>query len=71
VLSPEIELEHGIAIPLARVNEWSTVYDASLGWVRVSRDMRPDSELALVADGVAIGELDGRIHSIWLHPVFE
>jgi hypothetical protein len=53
------------------VNEWSTVYDASLGWVRVSQDMRPDSELALVADGVAIGELDGRIHSIWLHPVFE
>jgi len=71
VLSPEIQLENGISIPLARVNEWSTFYDASSGWVRVSQDMRADSELALVADGVTIGELNGRIHSIWLHPVFE
>ncbi|MBX6752011.1 MAG: hypothetical protein IRY85_20515 [Micromonosporaceae bacterium] len=71
VLSPGIPLERGISVPLARVGEWLTTIDVASGWVRASRDRKPDEEVALVADGVVIGELKGRIHSLWLHPVFE
>jgi len=72
LLNPALKLEPGISVPLVGVNEWPTTFDAASGWVHVAPpDSRPDDEIALIADGVAIGELDGQIHSVWLHPAFE
>lgn len=71
-LDGDTPLERGVAVPLAAVGEWTTVFDESTGWLCIAEDHdHPNGDLTLIATGVVVGLNDGRLTSLWLAPSIE
>lgn len=64
-------LQPGVAIEVAPVGKWYTVYDSGTGWIRVAADDEGDNEIIEIAESTLLGARNGCLHSIWLRPILE
>lgn len=69
LISPTPDLQPAVAIEVAQVGAWRTLYDPSSGWVRLAPDNDSDDWLAKIANGTVLGARGDELHSIWLQPV--
>jgi hypothetical protein len=66
------EFTDGAAVRLTAVGEWTTAYDRSSGWVRVTADLESeDEQVVLIAEGTSLGLIGDQLNSVWLHPIFD
>ena len=64
-------LSAGVAVAIAEVGEWKSVFDPSSGWIRISRSPDHDDSWVSISEPIAIGVQNDLLHSIWLRPSFE
>jgi len=68
VLTKE-QLHEGVSVSLVHVNEWTTVYDPTTGWICVGASQVAQTiELVEFATKTVAGIEKGVLRSIWLRP---
>lgn len=67
-----VRLQEGVAIPMSRVGEWSTIYDSKSKWARLTKDFNiPDEIQVTISSGVVIGLRQKYLNSVWMYPLLE
>ena len=71
-LETAVPLQRGVSLQLAAVGSWTTAFDETTGWLRVTKDFnRQSADEFLIASGIALGVTDGALDALWLQPVFD
>jgi hypothetical protein len=70
IIDVPYQLEPGVSIAVPDGRRWVTEYDPQNGWVRISASRYLHENLVEIASGVMLGELEGELVAVWLHPVF-